>query len=193
MDRIKAGELKALLEDRPVPLLDVRSTAEYETAHIPGAIRVGIDELRADVATVASLLPDHAVVICRTGNRAQQACETLAGNGRHDLRLLDGGILAWERAGGAVQQGRERWDLERQVRLVAGSLVIAGTAGSLLWPPALLLAGGIGAGLTFAAATNTCAMGMLLTKLPYNRAAAGETPRITERFAHLASSGAGHV
>ena len=193
MDRIKAEELKVLLEDRRVPLLDVRSPAEYETAHIPGAIRVGLDELRAHVTAVTSLLPDHAVVICRTGNRAQQACETLAGNGRHDLRVLDGGILAWERAGGAVQRGRERWDLERQVRFVAGSLVIVGTVGSLVWPPALLIAGGVGAGLTFAAATNTCAMGMLLAKLPYNRTAVCETPRITERFAHLARNGTGNA
>lgn len=193
MDRITPEELKALLTDRPVLLLDVRSPAEYETAHIPGAIRVGLDELRADTAAVASLLPDHAVVICRTGNRAQQACETLAGNGRHDLRLLDGGILAWERAGGAVQRGRERWDLERQVRFVAGSLVVAGAAGSLLWAPALLLAGGIGAGLTFAAATDTCAMGMVLAKLPYNRRAVCETPRITERFAHLSRQATSHA
>lgn len=191
MDRITANELEALLTDRPVPLLDVRSSAEYETAHIPGAIRVGLDELRLDTATIASLLPDHAVVICNTGNRAQQACETLARNGRHDVRLLEGGIHAWEHAGGEVQRGRERWDLERQVRLVAGSLVVVGAVGSLVWPPALLLAGGIGAGLTFAATTNTCAMGMLLAKLPYNRAVPGATPRITERFAHLAQQGMG--
>jgi len=186
MERITADELRALLAEEPVALLDVRSPAEYETAHIPGAIRVGLDELRSDTATVASLLPDHAVVICRSGARAEQACQALAADGRHDVRLLDGGVLAWERAGGQLQRGRERWDLERQVRLVAGGLVVAGVAGSLLWAPALVLAGGVGAGLALAATTNTCAMGMLLAKLPYNRAASCETPRITERFAHLA-------
>lgn len=70
-------------------------------------------------------------------------------------------------------------------RPVAGSLVFTGVLASLLWPPALIVSGGVGAGLTFAATTNTCAMGMLLAKLPYNRRAAHDTPRITERFAQL--------
>jgi rhodanese-related sulfurtransferase len=192
MDRITVAELAELLASRPVPLLDVRSAAEYEAAHIPGSIRVSLDELRDEADTVAALLPDHAVVLCRSGARAEQACRALAATGRADLRSLDGGLQAWERAGLAVTRGRERWDLERQVRLVAGGLVLTGVLASLAWPPALVLAGGIGAGLTFAAVSNTCAMGMLLAKLPYNRDAACETPRITERFAHLAAAGRAH-
>lgn len=192
MDRITVAELAELLASRPVPLLDVRSAAEYEAAHIPGSIRVSLDELQDEADTVATLLPDHAVVLCRSGARADQACRALAATGRDDLRSLDGGLQAWERAGLAVTRGRERWDLERQVRLVAGGLVVTGVLASLAWPPALVLAGGIGAGLTFAAVSNTCAMGMLLAKLPYNRDAACETPRITERFAHLAAAGRAH-
>lgn len=189
MNRISSPELAELLASRPVALLDVRTAAEYEAAHIPGSIRVSLDELHADTDTVAALLPDHAVVVCRSGTRAEQACRALAGTGRDDLRILDGGIQAWERSGGDVARGRERWDLERQVRLVAGSLVLTGVLASLLWPPALILAGGVGAGLTFAATTNTCAMGTLLAKLPYNRGAACETPRIAERFAHVVGEG----
>lgn len=190
MNRISPVELRELLATRPVALLDVRSPAEYETAHIPGSIRVGLDELRTDTETVAAVLPDHAVVVCRSGTRAEQACRALAGSGRDDLRLLDGGIQAWERAGGPLARGRERWDLERQVRLVAGGLVLTGVLASVLWAPAVVLAGGIGAGLTFSAATNTCAMGSLLAKLPYNRGAACEAPRIAERFAHLSEGSA---
>lgn len=189
MNRISPAELAALLAEHPATVLDVRSAAEYETAHIPGSIRVSLEELRADASTVAALLPDHAIVVCRSGQRAEQACQTLAATGRDDLRLLDGGLQAWERDGHAVARGKERWDLERQVRLVAGSLVLTGVLASLAWRPAVALAGGIGAGLTLAATTNTCAMGNLLARLPYNRDVAGETPRITERFAHLAEQG----
>jgi rhodanese-related sulfurtransferase len=193
MQRISPAELADLLADHPVTVLDVRTAAEYETAHIPGSIRVSLDELRAEADTVASLLPDHAVVVCRSGQRAQQACQALAATGRDDLRLLDGGLQTWEREGRSIARGRERWDLERQVRLVAGSLVLTGVLASLAWPPALLLAGGVGAGLAFAATTNTCAMGMLLARLPYNRGAACETPRITDRFAHLTRQGTGRA
>lgn len=64
--------------------------------------------------------------------------------------------------------------------------MVTGVLAGLAFPPALLLAGGVGAGLTVAAATNTCAMGSLLARLPYNSRAACETPRVTERFAHVA-------
>ena len=68
-----------------------------------------------------------------------------------------------------MRRGRQRWDLERQVRLVAGSLVLAGIAGSVFVPGLKYVSGFVGAGLAFAAVTNTCAMGMALSKLPYNR------------------------
>jgi hypothetical protein len=59
--------------------------------------------------------------------------------------------------------------MDRQVRLVAGSLVLTGIVASLVAPKAKFLAGAIGAGLTFSAVTNTCAMAQMLGKLPYNR------------------------
>ena len=77
-----------------------------------------------------------------------------------------------------VRRGRQRWDLERQVRLVAGSLVLAGIVGSVFVPELKYLSGFVGAGLTFAALSNTCAMGMALSKLPYNRAANCDVDRV---------------
>ena len=60
--------------------------------------------------------------------------------------------------------------MERQVRLVAGSLVLAGVLASrVVHPQAVLLAGGIGAGLTASALTDTCTMGRILSALPYNQ------------------------
>ena len=55
------------------------------------------------------------------------------------------------------------------MRLVAGSLVLGGVVASLWLPRARLLAGGVGAGLTLSALTDTCTMGRLLAALPYNR------------------------
>jgi rhodanese-related sulfurtransferase len=104
-----------------------------------------------------------------------------------NLHVLEGGILAWEQAGGAVRRGRQRWELERQVRLVAGSLVLAGVLGSVLFEPAKCLSGAVGAGLTFAALSNTCAMGMLLSKLPYNRAATCEVDTAIARLARASA------
>jgi hypothetical protein len=88
------------------------------------------------------------------------------------VKVLDGGMLAWQSADAPVNRGRPRWDLERQVRLVAGSIVLLCILGSLLIPGLQWIAALLGAGLAVAALTNTCAMGMLLAKLPYNRRSA---------------------
>ena len=54
---------------------------------------------------------------------------------------------------------------------MAGSIVFVSVLVSLWVPAAVFVAGFIGAGLTFAAVSNTCTMGMLLARLPYNRGA----------------------
>lgn len=84
------------------------------------------------------------------------------------------GPAAWQSAGGDVETDTPIWALERQVRLVAGSIVAASILASLKFPKARFLAGGVGSGLVFAAVSNTCLMGNLLAKLPYNRAEGGD-------------------
>ncbi len=157
---------------RPPRLLDVRTPAEFETVHIPGAYNVPLDLLKEHREELRNHLDEDVVLICRSGARATQAGQTLAGVGLPNVRTLDGGMLAWQATNAPVRQGRSRWDLERQVRLVAGSIVLASVLGSIFVPGLKWVAGFMGAGLTFAAVTNTCVMGMMLSKLPYNRGAA---------------------
>ncbi|WP_341721450.1 rhodanese-like domain-containing protein [Micromonospora sp. FIMYZ51] len=162
--------LRDLLADGRTPrLLDVRTPGEFATAHIPGAYNVPLDLLREHRDELRRHLDEEVVLICRSGGRATQAERSLAAAGLPNLRVLDGGMLAWQAANAPVNRGRPRWDLERQVRLVAGSIVLASILASVFVPGLKWVAAFIGAGLTFAALTNTCAMGMLLSRLPYNR------------------------
>lgn len=155
----------------PPRILDVRTAGEFETAHIAGAYNVPLDLLREHRREIIRHLDEEVVLVCRSGQRAAQAEETLRAAGLDNVHILDGGMLAWEVEGFAVNRGPQRWDLERQVRLVAGSIVLGSILGSLAAPKLKWLAAGVGGGLTFAALSNTCAMGMLLSKLPYNRGA----------------------
>ncbi len=166
---IHASELRQLrIEDPRTRILDVRTTSEFESVHIPGSFNVPLDQLAEHVDQVAEL--DHPVVlVCLSGNRAAQAQQKLNAAGKTNLRVLEGGVGAWQTAGGEVIRGDEKWSLDRQVRGVAGSMVLAAIIASLKFPRARFLAGGIGFGLAVSAITNTCAMGMLLAKLPYNR------------------------
>lgn len=153
-------------------VIDVRSAAEFEAQHIRGSYHVPLGTLAEHSAELARHLDDPAsplVLVCQSGVRAEQGRRHLAAAGLDRAHVLRGGVPAYAAAGGDVVRGRTAWALERQVRLVAGSLVLTGVLGGLVNPKLRLLAGGIGAGLTFSALTDTCAMGALLAKLPFNR------------------------
>lgn len=152
-----------------VRLIDVRTPAEFETVHIPGAYNVPLDLLSEHRTELRTHLDDQVVLVCRSGARATRAGNDLASAGLPQLRVLEGGMVAWEATGAPVNRGRPRWDLERQVRLVAGTIVLLSALAALVVPAALWIAAAVGGGLAVAALTHTCAMGMLLSRLPYNR------------------------
>ena len=154
-------------------LVDVRTPAEFETARIRSSRNLPLDLLQKHPAAVASSLPEHAVLLCQSGARSQQAVEALSTAGSAQLQVLDGGINAYQRAGGELLQGKQRWAMERQVRMGAGALVASGILASHFVHPKLKwISFGIGSGLIFAAATNTCGMSYALSRMPWNRTAA---------------------
>ncbi|QBR93336.1 rhodanese-like domain-containing protein [Nocardioides euryhalodurans] len=153
-------------------ILDVRTPAEFETSHISGADNVPLDLLREHRADLADRLGRGTVLVCRSGARADQAEHALAEAGLTGLRVLTGGMAGWEASGAPVIRGRQTWDLERQVRLAAGSLVASSVIASSRVPRLKWLAAAVGSGLSVAAVTNTCAMGAVLSRLPWNRGAA---------------------
>lgn len=155
--------------ERAPRLLDVRTPAEFETAHIPGSYNVPLDLLREHSDELRRHLDDDVVLVCRSGARASQAEGLLEATRLPNVHVLTGGVAAWEQAGGALSRGGESWELERQVRFAAGSIVLLSVLASLVLPWAIWIAAFIGAGLVVAALTNTCAMGMLLARLPHNR------------------------
>jgi hypothetical protein len=125
---------------------------------------------------------DDVVLVCRSGQRSTKAAELLRNEGLTSGRVLDKGIADWEGRGFVVDRGVERWELERQVRLVAGSIVLSSVVGSIAVPRLKWLAAAIGAGLTYAAISNTCAMGTALSKLPYNQAAKSDAKTILSQL-----------
>jgi rhodanese-related sulfurtransferase len=169
---ITPAELRHLLSnDADVHLIDVRTSAEFESAHIPGSYHVPLDALGEHRDELRRHVTQPVVLICQSGNRASQAGDHLAEAGMANVRVLAGGLGAWLAVGGDVNRNAGRWGLERQVRLVAGLLVLVSVVASFVVPPVALIAAFVGAGLTFSAVTNTCGMAMLLAKLPYNRGA----------------------
>lgn len=180
-DHVEAATVRGWL-DRPdaVTVLDVRTPAEFQTAHIRGSYNLPLTLLAEHAEQIAARLDRQVVLVCRSGTRACQAQQHLAGVGADRVHVLDGGLTAYTATVGindpTVVRGQPRWALERQVRLVAGALVLAGLALGLRLPAARLLSGGVGTGLVLSALTDTCTMGRLLAALPYNRGPRDRTP-----------------
>lgn len=169
-ETISVAELRQLRDEHPdLRILDVRTGGEFESVHIPGSLNVPLDTLGQHVKSLADV--DRPVVlVCQSGGRATQAHGKLRAAGKQTLQILDGGIAAWQAGGGDVAHGQtQRWAMDRQVRLVAGSLVLGGVLASVAVPRAKWLAAAVGGGLLFSALSNTCAMGNALARLPYNR------------------------
>ncbi|HJL89348.1 MAG TPA: rhodanese-like domain-containing protein [Acidimicrobiales bacterium] len=167
--RVNAHELKNQLQNGPaVTLVDVRTSAEYETRHIAGSVHLPLDLLAGRCEQFAEAI-GPIVLVCESGQRATQAGERLAAAGCRTASVLDGGVIAWNEAGGDLVLGKSRWAMDRQVRFTAGLLLVVGfalnTVVSGFWVLSLL----IGAALATTAALNICPMAVMLGMLPYNR------------------------
>lgn len=182
---IAPGELEAKrVRGDVVELIDVRTSAEYREVHAASARLVPLDRLDPRAVMEGRQLDADAplYLICRSGARGKQACERFVAAGYHNVVNVAGGTLEWERSGLPVVRGEKTMSLERQVRIAAGSLVVIGTAlGFFVHPGFLGLAAFVGAGLVFAGITDTCGMGMLLARMPWNQVSdAGGTCVATE-------------
>ncbi|MDQ5936279.1 MAG: hypothetical protein QG574_3615 [Cyanobacteriota bacterium erpe_2018_sw_21hr_WHONDRS-SW48-000092_B_bin.40] len=148
-------------------LLDVRSPIEFETEHIANSINVTLNELEARFEEVPR--KGQLVVICRSGKRAERGAYALMGRG-FQPQVLEGGMVAWRKAGLPVTEGKKMLPIERQIQLVVGVGVLTGVLlGVLVNPWFFVIPGFFGAGLTFAGLSGTCALGLLLMKAPWNQ------------------------
>ena len=152
-----------------IPLIDVRTPAEYASVHAVGASNHPMDSLNVDRFPFGK--EDEIHVICQSGGRSMKVSQKLEAAGFTNIVNVDGGTSAWHAAGLPVSEGKKVMSLERQVRIAAGSLIVIGAAiGQFIHPGGFGLSAFVGAGLIFAGVTDTCGMGMMIAKMPWNRA-----------------------
>lgn len=173
MKTISPRQLYELQEQgQTINLLDVRTPAEFREVHVPFARNMPLERLDpAAVTKSRNGWSDQPVyVICYSGGRAANACAQLLESGVGNVVNVEGGTAAWDQAGLPVVRGKKTISLERQVRIAAGTLVLVGSVlGYFVHPYWIGLAAFVGAGLAFAGITDTCGMGMLLARMPWNQ------------------------
>lgn len=169
---IDVNELASIAARGPIDLIDVRTPVEFEAVHSQYAKLFPLDAL--DPQTIAAQRVTAAdqplYMICKMGGRSMKACEKFVANGITNVVNVTGGTDAWV-AGGypSIHGERKVMALDRQVRIAAGSVVLLGVILSIWFPWAVGTAAFIGAGLVFSGVTDTCTMGTVLSKMPWNR------------------------
>jgi rhodanese-related sulfurtransferase len=160
-ERIERGEVREIV--------DVRTPVEFREVHAAGARNVPLD-LLSPQHVPASSTDKPIYLVCKGGGRSAQACQKLTEAGISHVVSVAGGTQAWEAAGLPVVRGQKSISLERQVRIAAGSLVLVGAVlGYFVHPYFVGLSAFVGAGLIFAGITDTCGMGMMLARMPWNK------------------------
>lgn len=95
----------AALQNSGALLLDVREADEYAQAHAPGSTLIPLGQLAQRLKEIAPFKNKKVVLICRSGRRSQQATEMLEAAGFSAAANIEGGMLAWQRAGLPVLTG----------------------------------------------------------------------------------------
>lgn len=173
VNTISPAQFKELLQrGGTIELIDVRTPVEFREVHVDIARNVPLDQLDPQKLMTARSGTDQdpVYVICKSGGRGRQACEKFVKAGYANVINIEGGTSACAEAGVPVVRGQKAISLERQVRIAAGSLVLMGVIlGSTVHHYFFGLSGFVGAGLVFAGITDTCGMGMLLARMPWNQ------------------------
>lgn len=100
---ISLSDAKAMFDKGGVTFLDCRTSKEFKSGHIPGAVNIsrGLLEFK-----IGKKIPDKntsVVIYCKSGGRASLGCCNLVRMGYKNIKNIDGGWKAWTKAGYPVE------------------------------------------------------------------------------------------
>ncbi|MBS0471662.1 MAG: rhodanese family protein [Proteobacteria bacterium] len=168
---ITPEDARRRLADGSAVLVDIREPAEHARENIAGA----------RLAPLSKLAPGQlgdgktAVIFhCQSGNRTNANAAQLSACAPGEAFVLAGGLNAWKAAGNATKLDRRQpIEMQRQVQIAAGSLVVIGLLLAVLVNPWFAaLSAFVGSGLMFAGISGWCGMAKVLAVMPWNRVAA---------------------
>jgi len=166
---ITPGDAKRRLDSGSAILVDIREPMEHAREAIPGARLHSLSTF--DPSGLGGSNAPAVIFHCQSGQRTCDNAERLLGGGLAEAYILQGGLSGWKAAGHVTNIDRSKpIELQRQVQIAAGTLVVLGLLMSWLVSPWFLgLTAFVGAGLIFAGVSGWCGMVRLLDRMPWNR------------------------
>ena len=170
---IAPRDAQRMLESGKAILIDIREANEFAREHIRGARHVPLSGLDRQDFEREHAEGKAAIFQCQSGRRTEMNRERLIALGFAQAYVIEGGLNAWRAAGLPSHVDRKQpMELQRQVQITAGSVVLAGVVLSVAVSPwFVVLSAGVGAGLVYTGVSGSCLMGQLLALMPWNRVA----------------------
>ncbi len=100
---ISPSEAANLQKTQQAVIIDVRDDKEWQQQHIPGAIHIPLAQLNNRLGELAAYKNTKLVMQCHSGGRSAKATELLTAAGFSNVSNMDGGLLAWNKAGLATE------------------------------------------------------------------------------------------
>lgn len=93
---ISGSQLRKMINNSNILILDVRSSVEYRNGHIPNARNIPVDMLSSKLSTLSSYRNSEIIVYCASGGRSTKACNILSKNGFNKIYNLSGGVSSYK-------------------------------------------------------------------------------------------------
>jgi rhodanese-related sulfurtransferase len=99
IESISPKEASAMYADKKAVIVDVREDSEWNEQHIPGAIHIPLAQLNERLSELKQYKDSTVITQCKTGGRSAKALNELKSAGFSKVYNMEGGIMAWDKAG----------------------------------------------------------------------------------------------
>ncbi len=105
---ISASQVTHLMNRENGVVVDIRSKDEYRKGHITDAVHILPSDIKQGQLTgLESHKSDPIIVVCKTGQTAQESANLLAKAGFENVNLLKNGLVAWSEANLPLVTGKK--------------------------------------------------------------------------------------
>ncbi len=173
---IAPAEARRRVAEGSAILVDIREPLEHAREAIPGAALRPLSGLcEQSLAGLGGQDAPAIIFHCQSGKRTADNAVRLGVCRAPQAYILQGGLMGWKAAGFPTALDRTKpIEMQRQVQIAAGLLVLTGVLLAWLVAPGFVLVPAfVGAGLIFAGASGWCGMTTVLGRLPWNRTSRG--------------------
>ncbi|MFB9136454.1 rhodanese-like domain-containing protein [Vibrio sp. AK197] len=106
--QISAAQVTQLMNRENGVVVDIRTKDEFRKGHITDAVHILPSDIKqGNLGSLESHKSDPIIVVCKTGQTAQESANLLAKAGFENVNLLKNGLVAWSEANLPLVTGKK--------------------------------------------------------------------------------------